>query len=86
MQKKLEIFKKFGVPRPISERITIEKKKKQPALRSIQSLNQAFSVQAKWEEIALDVTNGIPAQHLYKKVGFELGRDYSFLNWNRVSF
>jgi hypothetical protein len=84
----LEIFKKFGVPRPISERITIEieKKKKQAFLRSIHSLNQAFSVQAKWEKIALDVTNGIPAQHLYKKVGFELGRDYSFLNWNRVSF
>lgn len=48
------------------------------------SLLNVFDLKKKWDRVELDVTQGIPAEKLYEKVGFESLREYSMFNWNRV--
>jgi len=44
----------------------------------------ALDLKKKWDRVELDVTQGIPAEKLYEKVGFETSREYPMFNWNRV--
>ena len=48
------------------------------------SLLNVFDLKKKWDRVELDVTQGIPAEKLYEKVGFETSREYSMFNWNRL--
>jgi len=48
------------------------------------SLLNVFDLKKKWDRVELDVTQGIPAEKLYEKVGFESLREYTMFNWNRV--
>ena len=47
-------------------------------------LLNVFDQKTQWDRVELDVTRGIPAENLYEKVGFEVLREYSMFNWNRI--